>query len=260
MTMRATSMYIKQCLMTACFAGNLVFCVKAQVKEIINNHSFKAGAGSHTLSDDIVSVFSEKLSTTALQYSFTSNDAWHKKSIVAGFEYGAGTTSKGQLRSDEFTLRYIHAFSVIKNKHRRWNNYTGYSIVINPQYSKKGDQYSWATSGSLSLYNSLSFSWKKNAVDFDVSIPLAGFGSRPDSSSIYKGTATGVLYNSFSNLSFTSWHNSKAVSISLFYKTAVSRRLYFSAGTVYSYRNIQLNSSFTMSGFSLRAGVIYEAW
>ncbi|MBL7742949.1 MAG: hypothetical protein JNN00_05670 [Chitinophagaceae bacterium] len=250
--------YLKRGLLVLFFVCSLVYCTMAQVSETGNSHSLTIGAGSQTLSDDILSVSAEKVLTAGLQYSFTSNSARRKKSIMTGFAIGTGNSFKDQLRSSEFLIQYVNAFSIFRKNGGKWKNYTGYSISVNPQYLQIDDQYSWATSVSLSLYNSLSFSWKKSKMYLDLSVPLTGFGSRPDSNLAYKGTATGLVYNSFSDLAFTSWHNLKAVNISLLYKAAVSRHLYFTVGVSYTYKKLSLDSDFTTNGFGIGAGISYR--
>jgi hypothetical protein len=238
------------------FAGTVVLHSKAQMVETESSHTVSGSVGVQIVDDAVLSLVAEKLSSTALAYSFTHRNVYRKKSMAVVFEKGIDG-SKNRVRSNEFTLQYINAFSVVKNKTGRWNNYTGYSIIINPQYIKSGDQYSWATVSALSLYNSLVYSWKKNAVSFDLSLPVAGLGSRPEVNALYKGSVNDMLYSSFSNLAFTSPHNFKALNISLQYQAAITNRLHFTGGASYSHKDISFTNNFLQQAYRVHAGLSY---
>jgi hypothetical protein len=257
MIMRIELMNITRYFFTVSFACTVVLNSKAQTIETESSHTVSSSGGAQLLNDAVLSLAAEKLTSTALAYSFTNRNVYRKKSIVVVFEKGIGDNSKNWIRSNEFTLQYINAFSIVKNKTGRWNNYTGYSIIINPQYIKSGDQYSWATVSALSLYNSLVYSWKKNAVSFELSLPVAGFGSRPEVSALYKGSVNDMLYNSFSNLAFTAPHNFKALNISLQYQAVLTDRLHFVAGASYSYKDISFTNNFLQQEYRVHAGLSY---
>ena len=256
-------MRTKRTMITGCWLSAVIIVVvsihaKAQMAEYGNNHTLTVGVGIQTLKDGGLSLSDETLSSTSLTWSFSNNTAWRKKSILAGFERGVGNSAKNELRSNEFMLQYSNAFSVLKNKNGKWNNYTGYSISVNPQYIKSGDQQSWASVNTLSLYNSLERKWQKSVLSLDLFVPLVGLGSRPETDKTYNGSSTGMLYNSFSNLEFTSWHNLKAVNLSLQYKQAVAERLYVTAGAGYSYKNLSLTNRFQQQAYEVHAGLSYH--
>jgi hypothetical protein len=249
---------IARCWLNAVMILVVGMNVKAQTAGYGNNHTLTVGAGVQTLKDEGLALSDETLSSTSLAWSFSTTTAWRKKSILAGFERGVGNSAKNELRSNEFVLQYSNAFSILKNKNGKWNNYTGYSISINPQYVKSGEQKSWASVNSLSIYNSLERKWQKSTLSLDVFIPLVGLGSRPEANTTYNVSSTGMLYNSFSNLEFTSWHNLKAVNISLQYKQAVAERLFVTAGAGYSYKNISLANRFQQQAYEVHAGLSYH--
>jgi len=231
---------------------------KAQTAVSANNHTLTAGTGIQVVKDNALSLSSESLSSTSLTWSFSNGNRYRRKSILAGFEKGSGNSAKESLHSNEFMLQYTNAFSLMKNKSGRWNNYTGYSISVNPQYIKAGDQYSWASVNSLSFYNSLERSWQKSILALDISVPLAGLVSRPGLNTTYKGSVNDMLYNSFSNLAFTSLHNLKAVNISLQYQQAITGRLSIAAGASYSYKDMSINYGFLQQAYEVHAGLSYH--
>jgi hypothetical protein len=256
--MRISTVIIGRWVLSTGFTCAIVINTKAQATASGNNHTLTAGAGIQVLKDDALSLPSESLSSTSLAWSFSNSNGYRKKSILAGFERGSGNSAKESLHSNEFMLRYTNAFSLLKNKSGRWNNYTGYSISINPQYIKAGDQYSWASVNSLSVYNSLERSWQKSILSLDIFVPLAGLGSRPGINTTYKGSVNDMLYNSFSNLAFTSLHNLKAVNISIQYQQAVSGRLSVTAGASYSYKDMTINYRFLQQAYEVHAGLSYQ--
>lgn len=242
-----------------CFglATVLAFHAKSQVNETESHHIVLAGTGVMILTEGFMPVVSQDINVMSLTYSFATINARRKKSIMAGFERGAANADKNSVRSNEFILQYATAFSLLKDNGGKWNNYTGYSITVNPQYSRTGEQYSWATVNSMSLYNSLTWSSKKNILSFDLVVPLVGFSSRPRENTIYKGSANAMLYNSFSRLSFTSLHNLKALDISFKYQRAVTGSLRIISGGSYSYKELSVANSFLRRGFGLHAGLSY---
>lgn len=257
--MRVATVIAGKCLLSAGFACIIVINTKAQTAATVGVHTLTAGAGMQVLKDDVLSLSSEKINTTSLTWSFSNNNGYRKKNILAGFEKGISSLGKNTLHSSEFVLQYTNAFSLVKNKSSRWNNYTGYSISVNPKYMESGDRYSWASVNSVSFYNSLEHSWQKSSVLLGISVPLAGFGSRPGLNATYKGSVNDMLYNSFSNLEFTSLHNLKAINISLQYQQAITGRLSVTAGGSYSYKDMKINDSFLQQGYEVHAGLSYHA-
>jgi hypothetical protein len=229
----------------------------AQNVEAGSSHTITAGTGTQLLQDDGLSSSSERLTSLELSWAFLNSNAYRKKSIGVSVEGSVGNTGKDQLRSTEFTLQYRNAFSVLKNKTSGWNNYIGYSISVNPQYLKTENEYSWATVNSLSLYNSLVYTWKKSAVSFDLSVPLAGLASRPGVNTAYKGSVNDMLYNSFSNMDFTSLHNLKAINLSLQYQKIITGRLHFTAGASYSYKDLSVEAGFLQEAYKVHTGLSY---
>ncbi|MEI9809296.1 MAG: hypothetical protein WDO16_16310 [Bacteroidota bacterium] len=256
--MRITVMNIARVFFITGFVSISIMKAQAQASETGNSHTLTIGTGMQLIKDELLPGSSERLTSTALAWSFSNSNAYRKKSILLSFEKSGGYSGKDQLRSNEWLLQYTNAFSVISNKSSKWNNYTGYSIIVSPQYIKSGDQNSWATINSLSLYNSLQYSWRENVISFDMSVPLAGLGSRPEANTTYKGSVTDMLYNSFSKLDFISLHNMKAINLSLQYKKAITGRLDVAAGFSYSYKDISLSHRFLQQAYGLHVGLSYS--
>ena len=231
----------------------------AQTAETGNSHSFTVASGSYLLSDGHLSLLFARINSRGLAWSYTKSDAYHKKSITAEFEYGTRDYSTNQVRVNGFLLEYKNAFSVIKNKNSSFNNYTGYSIKTNSQFIRSGDQYSWAGITSLSLYNSLNYTWRGNTVSFDLSIPLIGFVTRPETDKTYKGFLNDMLYNSLNHPVFTSLDNHKELNLSFQYYRTISNRLSFLARASYFNKEILVNKiKFSEQGNRFQAGLSFS--
>jgi hypothetical protein len=242
-------------VIAACFAG---FC-EGQDTAIKNTHTIAAGVGYHVLRDDILKLSSQRLNTSAISYRFESVSEHNKKEIAISYQSGKSNIAYGSIHTSEFNLQYSNAFSIFQSKDRRWNNYTGYSIILNPQYNKLNEQYTWISSNSISAYNSLRYSWKGNTIGADLSLPLVGLGSRTDSI-FYTGTKTGVLYNSYQQLSFTSLHNFQAVNVSLAGKIMISDKLSVNARLAWAHKRSVWSSHFSRNSISTMAGLTYSIW
>ena len=156
---------------------------------------------------------------------------------------------------------YTDAFSVLKNKNSRFNTYLGYAISTKPAFITKTNevkQYSWASTTNLSAYCSSVYSWKNNSVSVDLSIPVAGFASRPENNKVYGGNVNELLYETYDNLFFTSSHNLKAALLSVQYSREISKRIHLQAGYQYSYKKLTENDLFRQVSQGLQAGFSYR--
>ncbi len=175
----------------------------AQNTQPIRFHSFVLGASSVSITDNYSGLILRGIRSSELAYSYSVISPYRKKSIVIAWNNGQA----GNVKLNDFFAAYADAFSVVKNKNGRFNTYLGYAISTNPVFITKqneGKQYSWATSTSLSAYSSSVYSWKNNSISLDLSVPVAGFASRPESSKVYSGNVNELLYESHDNLFFTS--------------------------------------------------------
>lgn len=232
--------------------------VIGQNNAVVNKHTITVGISTRLISDAFISLSSQKISTAELGYTFSSSNTYRKKSISLNWCHGILKVDKEEIKLNDFTFQYTDAFSLIKNKNKRLNIYVGYSITLNPQYIKRDNGYSWTTINALSLYNSVVYSWKGNAISFDLNIPVAGFASRPQANSTYTGNAIEMIYNSYGDPVFTSVHNLKAIITSLQYQKRLGERLFFKAGTYFFYKDLQTGYNFLEQGYGFNSGLSYR--
>ena len=229
-----------------------------QTVEAGKSYKLIVSAGKYSISDDHLLMTAAKINSKGLTWSYTNNDMYQRKSITVGFEAGDGNYYTNHVKETGFLIEYKKAYSIIKNRNSRWNNYTGYSIKTNSQFIRSGDQYSWVSMNALSFYNSLTYSRKRSAFSFDLSIPLTGFATRPEADNEYRGSLNDMLYNSLNNPVFTSIHNHKEVNVSFQYLNSVSNRLIFSLGISYLNREITAGeSSFNEQGYLFQTGLSF---
>ena len=220
-------------------------------------HAVTVGASSLSVTDSYIDLNLKGTRAGSLGYSFSAASPYRKKSISVSWK---------NARVDGFELNdiraeYAAAFSVIKNKDSRFNTYLGYSINTNPVFitkTQEAKQYSWMTSTSLSAYGSSVYAWKNNTISFDVSIPVAGFATRPENASGYGANMNELLYESYNNLFFTSFHNLKAALLSVQYARGISKWINMQTGYQYSYKQLDENDGFRQVSHGLWAGFSYR--
>jgi len=229
----------------------------AQNTQSINCHSFTIGVSSLSVTDNYSDLVLKGIQSTDLGYSYSSISAWRKKNISIAWNNG----QLGNTTLNDFRVMYADAFSVMKNKNSRFNTYLGYAISTNPVFITKTNevkQYSWTASTTLSAYSSSVFAWGKNNISVDLSIPVAGFASRPENNKSYSGNVNELLYESYDNLFFTSLHNLKAASIAVQYARQVCKRVSLQAGYQYQYNRLNEGNLFRQVSHGLRAGLSYR--
>lgn len=229
----------------------------AQNTQSINCHSFTIGVASLSVTDNYSDLVWKGIQSTDLAYSYSAISPYRKKSTSIAWTNGQA----GNAKLNDFRAVYADAFSVLKNKNRRFNTYLGYAISTNPVFITKTNevkQYSWATNTSISAYSSSVYSWTKNNISLDLSIPVAGFASRPENNKSYSGNVNELLYESHDNLFFTSLHNLKAALLSVQYSREINNRIHLQAGYQYSYKKLTENDLFRQVSHGLQAGFSYR--
>lgn len=241
-----------------CFSVLLFFQhAFAQNAPSINLHSFTLGASSVSITDNYSDLVLKGIRSAELAYSYSSISSYRKKSISLTWNSGQA----GNAKLNDFRAAYADAFSIIKSRNNGFNTYLGYAISTNPVFITNGNEdkkYSWATSTSLSAYSYSVYSWKSNSISIDVSIPVAGFASRPENNKVYGGNVNRLLYESYDNLFFTSLHNLTAVVIAVQYSRQVSKRISLHAAYQYQYKRLNDDNLFQQVSHGLRAGFSYQ--
>lgn len=241
-----------------CFSMLLFFQYGfAQNTQSINLHSFTMGASSLSVTDNYNDLALKGIQSTELAYSYSAINLYRKKSILIAWNNGQA----GNTKLNDFRAAYADVFSVMKNKNSRFNTYLGYAISTNPLFITKANevkQYSWATNTSLSAYSYSVYTWNNNSISLDLSIPVAGFASRPENNKSYSGNVNELLYESYDNLFFTSLHNLKVALLSVQYSREISKRMHLQAGYQYSDKKLTENNLFRQVSHGLQAGFSYR--
>jgi len=86
-------------------------------------------------------------------------------------------------------------------------------------------------------------------------LPLVGIASRPPVKSSYYNTTNGLLYDSYSNLFFTSWHNHQSVSSSLEVRRALNEQIHIVLGGRFAYNSLQKDYSYKEIQAGIYGGV-----
>ena len=252
--------------MTKNFTRNLnklvitVLCVFIFVTNMVGQslltgsyHQLSVLAGRQSINDDHLDLSSANSNMKGLAWSYANNNAHQRKSLTIVYEYG----NTNNYKTAGYLIEYKNAFSISKYKNNGFTNYIGYSVKSDYQYIRYAEQYSWTAVNALSLYNSLNYSWEKNAFSFDVSIPVIGFVSRPDPEKQYEGAVNSMLYNSLSNPVFVSFHNYKEIDLSLRYMRYISNRFVFTTGISFSDQKILTENRFSKKEYQYQAGLSY---
>lgn len=241
-----------------CFSMLLFFQYGfSQNTQSINLHSFTIGISSHSVTDNYIDLALKGIPSTELAYSYFAISPYRKKGISIAWNNGQA----GNIKLNDFRAAYADVFSVMKNKNSRFNTYLGYAISTNPVFITKTNEvkhYSWATNTSLSAYSSSVYSWNNNSISLDLSIPVAGFASRPENNKSYSGNVNELLYESYDNLFFTSLHNLRAALLSVQYGREINKRIHLQAGYQYSYKKLAENDLFRQVSHGLQAGFSYR--
>ncbi len=237
----------------------LIVSERAAGQQTGNTHSFSVGTTDYTLDDATVYPFTAKDKTISFGYDFLKQTQKRKTGLSFLWQQGNFNKGDNRINLNSASFRVSDGFLVFKSRDRRLKGYAGYSINLNPSYgkieNKTSSYYTWSTINTLDFYQSYNYSWKKNNLSLDIYLPLIGAVSRPEAHSVYPTDMNGVLYASYSNLDLASWHNYKAVSLSLDYRRTLSQRWQLFAGLRYRYSELETELPVSQRSAGIQAGV-----
>lgn len=244
------------------FATTLSLFFKEGIAQlsVSKQHTFSAGVSYRKIDDYFLDVHVDKLLSTDLKYSYGVENGRSKKVLLVSGEIGHQLIGDAQARFYAADLSYSAGYAIQKNKTSAFKNYLGYAVAANSVFLKEGGNYSWASTTMLALYNSAVYSWKKSSLALDINIPALGFVSRPMVNTSYPSATDGMVYNSFSNLYFSSFHNQQAFSAELQFRHSFNRRWQILAATSFEYRKITESPSFLQQAYKITAGIAYRLW
>lgn len=202
-------------------------------------HSVSVSIADYQLADSFIISSAAKGRAIGIGYTFGRSSAVKKDHFAISWSRSTMENPIFDVHTSNFTFRYDQAFSVFRNQSGSVNSYWGYSIQSSPSFikatGKDQRRSSWNTTNNLSIYQSAEFIKGQSKWILDIHIPVMGLSSRPDETSSRNSTVNGSLYDSYSNLFVTSWHNQKALSASLEFNTAWNKKFRFFAGARYNY-------------------------
>lgn len=223
----------------------------------VRTHSLSGGFASRRITDDYLTTNQKDLESFDLEYSYAAISQTRYKQFTVNWNRGL---NKGA-GYNEFAISYSEAFSLTRNQRSGFNVYAGYALSSNPIYIKDqpetGAKHSWATTTSLSFFNLTSYAWKTNRFSMRLSLPVAGFAARPLRDEVYNENIHSVLYNSYSNVFFTSWHNLRAVKMAMEFSTMVSHHWGVLIGYKHDFKLLKKEIDFSEQANGVQVGISY---
>lgn len=230
----------------------------AQRPRTIDEHRIIFGASDIKLTEVFILPASASGENLQLSYSFNRTGTKKKKSIFIQWNKAQFSARDLDVSLNGFTMAFSEAFSLLKS--RRLSGYWGYSVRANPSFitarSEEGSvRHSWSTGNNLCLYQSLAYTSGIDLISLDIFVPVIGLSSRPGKTTSPHNTTNGLLYDSYSDLFFTSWHNLRAVSASLDFTRKINRRVAFTGGLQYQYTDLKDEYDYKERKLGLYAGI-----
>ncbi len=223
-------------------------------------HSVVLGMESLRIKDG--SVLPVSVTGTSISFSYRKQSATRNSGVSMSWINGLFTSGDSRLKLNEFSVMLSDGFLINRKAAGFFKAYLGYSIDANPSFlklqNKQLEKFSWNSVNSLNIYQAYTYKRNRSSFSFSLHIPVIGFSSRPDNNTKYPTDFNGVLYNSYSSLSFTSLHNYKAVNLDLNYEHRVNAKWNFKVGVNYRYSDlettlpVQLQSAGIQAGLSLK--------
>jgi hypothetical protein len=232
--------------------------LSAQKRWQHGEHSVIVAIADHQLADSFILSSAAKGQAIGIGYSFGRSSNGKKDNFSMEWSISKLENTQFNVRVNNFSFRYGQAFSLLRSRKGSFNSYWGYSIQAAPSFikatNKDGSLSSWSTSNTIGIYQSAEYTKGRNKWVFDIHLPLMGLSSRPDETSSRNNTINGWLYDSYSNLFVTSWHNQKAMYASLEFNTAWNKKFRLLAGARYQYLSSNEFYTYRQTAMSLYAG------
>jgi hypothetical protein len=226
-------------------------------------HTLNAGVNYTYFKNEV--IYNEALvgNVSYVNYHFTMRGKKRQTSI--GGYFASGILKNEQLCFDarKFSLDFTDGYNVYKNWNRNSALYIGYKIKTAPNYyistsGKIKEKYTWFTNTNLSLHQSYYKKWKRQFVQFDVTLPLICLINKPDdlqsNTSVNGNDVFTALYK---KSSFTSFHNYVSAEIDLSYCLNFSKAWYGSFN--YNFFIEKLNGSLKIKNYNqgVKLGLAY---
>ena len=218
-------------------------------------HSLHAGGAYYEFNE-------LKGNTFGAGYDFLKSTPKNTTSISLGWQRGFLDMKDDEILFNNISLTVARGYKWLGEKRSRFLGYAGFSVDLNPSLIRRmGDEsnrYSWNTTNTFNLYQLYTYHWKNSSLLLNIHLPLIGLASSPDSNTVYAQNKTAAVYNSYSNLFFTSPDNFKAIQLSIGYKKDLSKRFQLSLEYQYSYSDLKEKVPVSMKTSGLQLGLSYH--
>ncbi len=240
-------------------AGLLICFVPLPAQKNGKFHLATAGVSINNIDDASVQPSSFSGQTIDFQYALLKQDRKRKTELSVDLNTGNLSIEDGQTCLTDLSITLADGFRISGKGNRQFSFYIGYVVNYNPAFIKvkgKDDNYTtWNSSSSICFYQSYNYSWRKQSFSIDISIPLLGFSSRPQSNDDYAGNMNGALYNSLSNVFVTSVHNNAAAALIGRFQRTLTPAWQFVASATYKVNDMQSAIPVKRESLGIRAGV-----
>lgn len=240
---------------TVCFCQTGVFAQQTEKQHIIT-----VGAGNYQLKDQTVSAKTINSLSRSLNYEFQKATTGKIFSLGVGWQ-GANNNDKNvTISMNNLSARLSNGFLLNRKiVNSRFSACMGYSIDINASFNRVKEstaaQTSWTTVNALNFYQSYQYKWKRHTLALHIDIPVAALISRPETAAALPSDMNGLLYASYSNLSFASLNKNHSVAVSLDYKKAISSQCSFTANLFYKRTDLQTTMPALQQTIGCKAGI-----
>lgn len=222
-------------------------------------HSVVLGMESLRVKDGSVLPVSVTGTGRSVSYSYRKQSATRNSVFLATWMHALFALDDSRVQLNKFSITLSDGFLINRRKAGFFKAYLGYSIDANPSFlklqNKQLEKFSWNSVNSLNIYQAYTYKRNRSSFSFSFHIPVIGFSSRPDNNTKYPTDFNGVLYNSYSNLSFTSLHNYKAVNLDLNYEHRINAKWNFKAGVNYRYSDLETTLPVHLQSAGIQAGL-----
>lgn len=201
----------------------------------------------HSLDDSLITPGTITGNAIKFSYGISETGLKRKTTLKAAYENGFYKNGTDKIKENAFALSLSDGFNVLARASSKAGIYIGYELSTYSSYTWNtantdiNNRYSWNSYNTIAFYQSYTYSWNKQSLILDISIPVVGITYRPQvasasSSSISETkTLNHVLATLYSNPSFSSLHNNLKADISLSYRQRISERINLSAHYNFTY-------------------------
>lgn len=242
-------------IVTICFCQTDGFAQQTE-----KQHSITVGSGNYQLKDQAVAEKAISSVSHSFNYAFQKTTAVKISALGIGWQGATNSDNGVTVSMNNLTARIANGFLLNRKVvNSRFSAYIGYSIDVNASFSKVKEktleQISWTTVNALNFYQSYQYKWNSNALALHIDIPVAALISRPETATGLPSDMNGLLYASYSNLSFAGLDKNHSFAVSLDYQKKISNRCSFVANLYYKRSDLKVTMPALQQTIGCKAGI-----